>query len=97
MLSRRGAQCAPGQRKIIRFVGEHSDSLRAACGLSLIHILVADPGVIDPEAFLHEVLGERYPNPFLQDSPQRTATDTSRKIAPQMCIRDRCSAEHSRR
>ena len=31
-LSRRGAQCAPGQRKIIRFVGEHSDSLRAACG-----------------------------------------------------------------
>ncbi|MFR5362210.1 MAG: hypothetical protein ACLTGV_10965 [Butyricicoccus sp.] len=44
--------------------------------------MVADPGVIDPEAFLHEVLGERYPNPFLQDSPQRTATDTSRKIAP---------------
>ncbi len=41
--------------------------------------MVADPGVIDPEAFLHEVLGERYPNPFLQDSPQRTATDTSRK------------------
>ena len=31
-LSRRGAQCAPGQRKIIRFVGEHSDSLRAAYG-----------------------------------------------------------------
>ena len=44
--------------------------------------MVADPGVIDHEAFLHEVLGERYPNPFLQDSPQRTATDTSRKIAP---------------
>ena len=31
-LSRRGAQCAPGQRKIIRFAGEHSDTLRAACG-----------------------------------------------------------------
>ena len=31
-LSRLGAQCAPGQRKIIRGVGEHSDSLRAACG-----------------------------------------------------------------
>ena len=29
-LSRLGAQCAPRQRKIIRFVGEHSDSLRAA-------------------------------------------------------------------
>ena len=31
-LSCRGAQCAPGQRKIIRFAGEHSDSLRAAYG-----------------------------------------------------------------
>ena len=31
-LSRRGAQCAPRQRKIIWFVGEHSDSLRAAYG-----------------------------------------------------------------
>ena len=27
-----GAHCAPRQRKIIRFVGEHSDSLRAAYG-----------------------------------------------------------------
>ena len=43
--------------------------------------LVTDPGVIDPFAFLHEVLGERYPNPFLQDTPQRIATDTSRKLA----------------
>lgn len=42
---------------------------------------VTDPGVIDPFAFLHEVLGERYPNPFLQDTPQRIATDTSRKLA----------------
>ena len=36
MLSRRGAQCAPRQRKIIRGVGEHSDSLRAACGGCLL-------------------------------------------------------------
>ena len=28
--------CAPGQRKIIRFAGEHSDSLRAACGGCLL-------------------------------------------------------------
>lgn len=42
--------------------------------------MVADPGVIDPVEFLHEVLGERYPNPFLPDTPQRTATDTSRKL-----------------
>lgn len=44
--------------------------------------MVADPGVIDPVEFLHEILGERYPNPFLQDSPQRIATDTSKKLAP---------------
>ena len=48
--------------------------------------MVADPGVIDPVSFLHEVLGERYPNPFLQDSPQRIATDTSRKIAPRFGV-----------
>lgn len=35
-LSRRGAQCAPRQRKIIRFVGEHSDSLRAVYGGCLL-------------------------------------------------------------
>lgn len=43
--------------------------------------MVADPGVIDPVEFLHEILGERYPNPFLQDTPQRIATDTSRKLS----------------
>ena len=42
--------------------------------------MVKDPGVIDPVEFLHEVLGERYPNPFLVDTPQRTATDTSLKL-----------------
>lgn len=43
--------------------------------------MVSDPGVLDPAAFLHEVLAERYPNPFLPDTPQRTATDTSQKLA----------------
>lgn len=43
--------------------------------------MVSDPGVIDPEEFLHEVIGERYPNKFLQDTPQRVATDTSRKLS----------------
>ena len=39
------------------------------------------PGVIDPQAFLREVLTQRLPNPFMPDTPQRIATDTSQKIA----------------
>lgn len=42
--------------------------------------MVKDPGVIDPVAFLHEVLAERYPNPYLIDTPQRVMTDTSQKL-----------------
>lgn len=42
---------------------------------------VVDPGVIDPEKFLHEVLAERLPNPFMPDTPQRIATDTSQKLS----------------
>lgn len=42
---------------------------------------VVDPGVIDPEKFLDEVLTERFPNPFLPDTPQRIATDTSQKLS----------------
>lgn len=42
---------------------------------------VVDPGVIDPEKFLKEVLTERFPNPFMPDTPQRIATDTSQKLS----------------
>ena len=42
---------------------------------------VADPGVIDPRQFLDEVLHVRLPNPFLPDTPQRIATDTSQKLS----------------
>lgn len=45
--------------------------------------VVADPGVIDPRTFIDEVINIRFPNPFLQDTPQRIATDTSQKI----CVR----------
>lgn len=43
--------------------------------------VVTDPGIISPEEFLKEVLEERLPNPFLPDTPQRIATDTSQKMA----------------
>ena len=42
---------------------------------------VVDPGVIDPEKFLDEVLTARLPNPFMPDTPQRIATDTSQKLS----------------
>lgn len=42
---------------------------------------VVDPGVIDPEQFLNEVLAARLPNPFMPDTPQRIATDTSQKLS----------------
>lgn len=42
---------------------------------------VVDPGVIDPEKFLNEVLTDRFSNPFMPDTPQRIATDTSQKLS----------------
>jgi fructuronate reductase len=42
--------------------------------------VVTDPVIISPDSFLKEVLEERIPNPFLPDTPQRIATDTSQKL-----------------
>ncbi|MEE1315270.1 MAG: mannitol dehydrogenase family protein [Faecalimonas sp.] len=42
--------------------------------------VVINPGVIDPKTFLNTVLQTRLPNPFLPDSPQRIAMDTSQKL-----------------
>lgn len=43
--------------------------------------VVIHPGVIDPKVFIDEVVGERLVNPFIPDTPQRIATDTSQKMA----------------
>lgn len=42
--------------------------------------VVVDPGIISPKAFLDEVLTERFVNPYIPDTPQRIATDTSQKV-----------------
>ena len=42
--------------------------------------VVTDPGIINPRAFIDEVITQRLPNPFMPDTPQRIATDTSQKI-----------------
>lgn len=42
--------------------------------------VVVDPKVIDPKAFIDELLTKRLPNRSLPDAPQRIAADTSQKI-----------------
>lgn len=42
--------------------------------------VVTDPGVIDPREFIDTVVNVRLPNPFMPDTPQRIACDTSQKI-----------------
>lgn len=42
--------------------------------------VVIDPEIISPKQFIDEVIEQRLPNPFIPDTPQRIATDTSQKI-----------------
>lgn len=42
--------------------------------------VVVDPKVIDPRAFIEELLAKRLPNKALPDAPQRIASDTSQKV-----------------
>lgn len=43
--------------------------------------VVTDPGILKPQKFIDEVVNLRIPNPFMPDTPQRIATDTSQKLA----------------
>ncbi len=43
--------------------------------------VVINPGILDPKQFIDTVLNVRIPNPFMPDTPQRIATDTSQKLA----------------
>ena len=42
--------------------------------------VVANPKILSPRDFIKEVIEERLVNPYIPDSPQRIATDTSQKI-----------------
>lgn len=42
--------------------------------------VVVNPGVLDPKEFIDTVINVRIPNPFMPDTPQRIATDTSQKL-----------------
>ena len=43
--------------------------------------VVVDPGIIKPINFIDEVVKIRVPNPFMPDTPQRIACDTSQKLS----------------
>ncbi len=43
--------------------------------------VVTNPGILDPREFIDTVINVRLPNPFMPDTPQRIATDTSQKLA----------------
>ncbi|MDR0374375.1 MAG: mannitol dehydrogenase family protein [Treponema sp.] len=65
-----------------------SDEMRDADLVALIEAIgyreglpvVVDPGVLSPKAFIDQVVRARFPNPFMPDTPQRIACDTSQKI-----------------
>jgi fructuronate reductase len=43
--------------------------------------VVVDPIIINAMDFIRETIEVRFPNPFVPDTPQRIATDTSKKIS----------------
>ena len=43
--------------------------------------VVVDPKILNPKEFIDTVIGKRLPNPFMPDTPQRIATDTSMKLS----------------
>ena len=43
--------------------------------------VVVDPKILSPKAFIDEVVQKRIPNPFMPDTPQRIACDTSQKLS----------------
>ena len=59
----------PDLRKLVEGIGLR-EGLPAA----------ADPGIIDPREFIETVINIRLPNPFMPDTPQRIASDTSQKL-----------------
>ena len=43
--------------------------------------VVTDPKILNPKTFIDQVIEVRLPNPFIPDTPQRIATDTSQKLS----------------
>ena len=73
--------CLLGYKRINEEMKD-SDLVKLAEGIGYEEGLpvVIDPGILSPKEFIDEVIKIRLPNPFLPDTPQRIASDTSQKI-----------------
>ncbi|MGD1817011.1 MAG: mannitol dehydrogenase family protein [Pleomorphochaeta sp.] len=60
----------PQLKKIVEIIG-YEEGMK----------VVVDPKIINPKDFIQEVLNVRFPNPFMPDTPQRIACDTSQKLS----------------
>lgn len=74
--------CMLGYTSIAKEVQDHElyTLIDRMCHIEGMPVVV-DPGVLSPKAFLDEVFETRLPNPFIPDTPQRIATDTSQKVS----------------
>ena len=43
--------------------------------------VVVNPGILNPYEFIGDFINKRLPNPFMPDTPQRIASDTSQKLS----------------
>ena len=74
--------CLLGYRKISDEMNDPElKKLVEAVGYTEGLPVVTDPGILNPKEFIDRVLKIRIPNPFMPDTPQRIATDTSQKLA----------------
>ncbi|MCR5154109.1 MAG: mannitol dehydrogenase family protein [Lachnospiraceae bacterium] len=60
---------------------EHLKKLVETIGYTEGLPVVVNPGIINPKDFIDEVVNVRIPNPFMPDTPQRIAMDTSQKLS----------------
>ena len=73
--------CLLGYEKIADEMNDHElKTLVERIGYTEGLPVVTDPKILNPRAFIDEVITQRLPNPFMPDTPQRIATDTSQKI-----------------
>jgi fructuronate reductase len=57
--------------------------------------VVVNPGILEPKDFIKEVIEVRLPNPYIPDTPQRIASDTSQKVGIRFgeTIKSYCESE----
>jgi len=58
-------------KRLVRFITQSAEEAMPT---------VANPEIINPQEFLHEVITQRFPNPFIPDAPSRINMDASQKI-----------------